>query len=56
MTHGGDHVVDEDTDEDQGPIIGDVQESIALEELEEIHVNSIGLLQIDCGIWSSSHW
>ena len=48
MTQSGDHVADQDTDdnEDQGQAMGDVHEFIELEEPEEIHISLVGSLQI----------
>ena len=45
---GGDHVADQDAedDEDQGQVMGDVQNSLQLEKLGEIHVSPVGSLLI----------
>ena len=45
VTQDGDHVANEDADdEDQGKVMGDVQDSITLKEPEEIHVCPVGSL------------
>ena len=48
VTHGSDHVADQDTDvdEDQGQVMGDVHDPLQLEKQEEIHVSLAGSLQI----------
>ena len=46
VTHGSNHVADQNTDEeeDQGQAMGNVHESLQLEESEEIHVSPVSLL------------
>ena len=46
MTQGGDQVADEDAniDEDQGPVTGDVQDSIVVGRAREIHASPVGSL------------
>ena len=48
VTHGSDHIAyqDTDNDEDQEQAMGDVHESLRLEDPEEIHVSLNGSLQI----------
>ena len=49
MTQGGDYVADQDAndnDEDQGQVMGDVHESIAVGRPRRIYVNLVGSLQI----------
>ena len=46
MTQGSDQVSEQDADaddeEDQGQAMGDIQESLQLEEPREIHVSPVG--------------
>jgi len=47
VTQGGDQVAEQDDDnddEDQGQVLGDVQKSIALKESGEIHVRLVSSL------------
>jgi len=46
VTQGGDHIVDKDTDddEDQGPVMGTVQDSIAIKRTRR-YVSPLGSLQ-----------